>query len=1338
MASANNDRVMEGGEDDRSGTEGTPPQLPPIVTASVLDLDGAGIAMAFSELHKQHEGPSHPSGSVPPPLEHDQVSTPKPELSSLQSAVDTPAASWTSEDLNSLPRDLPVHDSSQGDPFLDPGGDSFSLAVLPNRHVTQLSPAASTSTLSSTSDDGLIHGRRNSTSAPQSPERRPAASREFSTHTTTGPTSNPQPPRPTSVPILTHSTGRRRDGPEYPNYPNQSFAALQSQHHPLSYQPHPLRTRSSHPSQCSSYSSSTSRSRDGPTMPPGAKTAGNTPAQSPGLFTPTMSRSQNPGDESEESHYNTPLLHPTHLQAPKETHKLLKDYDPISGRKMVNNYEFFEKLGSGQHGTVKLGRNLDTGDLVAVKIVRRFSKKLRLGKSGDPNDMIKKEVAILKKARHPHVVSLLEVIDDDEFGKVYLVLEYVERGEIVWRNKTDKEIAIFEMNRIKREKSQQFDEEYEFREMEKFNVTAPARRAEKARVLEEQKRQARDHIQARAVARRQYSAEANPFWSLEYATELEDEPALDSGTPLSTASKDPEAPSMALGPFHDGSASLPHASTPAADFDTPRPPSSLSAAGSRSSRQQSIAGSHAASPTSLEGSTTMPARSDQLSHDIAFQSALDQIIAEQLEWTVEEEEFMQVPCLTISQALDAFRDTVLGLEYLHYQGIIHRDIKPANLLLTSDHRVKISDFGVSYLGRPIREDENNEEIAEADAEVLDEAIELAKTVGTPAFYAPELCDPALFDFRKSPERPLITGQIDVWALGVTLYGMIFGRLPFFDVNEFAMYEKIAREEVFIPRLRLKGVEPTATSLISINKRPDDILEYEEIDAELRDLLKKLLHKEPSRRISLKDVKLHPWVLRGISDQSAWLNETDPSVQSQGKKIEVSTQEVQEAVVGLNLVGRIKSSIRRLGSVVRGRDPRKRGHSNAKTLDHPPSTSSSKGSPTSQEGRRFSLRGDEQIYSALRASREGSEHPLSHSVAASPEMKASQSYFDDDHGIVPVTPSENQPYDRPGFLERSLSNAESTKTIRPSVPTIIHEIASSAAEAFSSMTPVPDSNSSSHLGGIFGGAGKRFANSMRSRERGRSQENPSHSSRSSSIDAHSMGMEDPHALPSVAISSAVAAGHVRPPTALRDDFCPAETLSDQAPLVFHPRLPSASSIEAFQHPRGENYRRQSLDFSRASSNRRRTVSSTADAIYPPSPDEDSFHPAHFRARSPFANSDDAPAIGISSSSDQIASGISVSTSHPSVPSIISGASSVSATADEYPSYLKEFSHPSTIVSRSPRSVFSADEIVDHFSALNSEPAEERTPTDDDEAGYNGDGDLDSDSDDEGIEMGGGRP
>ncbi len=97
------------------------------------------------------------------------------------------------------------------------------------------------------------------------------------------------------------------------------------------------------------------------------------------------------------------------------------------------------------------------------------------------------------------------------------------------------------------------------------------------------------------------------------------------------------------------------------------------------------------------------------------------------------DDFSHVPCFTIENARNTFRDTVLGLEYLHYQGVVHRDIKPANLLCTKDHRVKISDFGVSYFGRPIRDGEAGETVSESEARDFDNDLELAKTVGTPAF-----------------------------------------------------------------------------------------------------------------------------------------------------------------------------------------------------------------------------------------------------------------------------------------------------------------------------------------------------------------------------------------------------------------------------------------------------------------------------------------------------------------------------------------------------------------------------------------------------------------------------
>jgi len=167
------------------------------------------------------------------------------------------------------------------------------------------------------------------------------------------------------------------------------------------------------------------------------------------------------------------------------------------------------------------------------------------------------------------------------------------------------------------------------------------------------------------------------------------------------------------------------------------------------------------------------------------------------------EEFRHVPTLTIQAAREVFRDATLGLEYLHYQGIVHRDIKPANLLQTSDHRIKISDFGVSYLGRKKTEvghDEGSE--SECAEEGYDDAIELAKTVGTPAFFAPELCRTEV-----DADTPPVDFKIDIWALGVTLYCLVYGRIPFFSEhnNIFDVMKLISETEAYLPKYRLKAV-----------------------------------------------------------------------------------------------------------------------------------------------------------------------------------------------------------------------------------------------------------------------------------------------------------------------------------------------------------------------------------------------------------------------------------------------------------------------------------------------------------------------------------------------------
>jgi len=153
-----------------------------------------------------------------------------------------------------------------------------------------------------------------------------------------------------------------------------------------------------------------------------------------------------------------------------------------------------------------------------------------------------------------------------------------------------------------------------------------------------------------------------------------------------------------------------------------------------------------------------------------------------------------------------FSQIVRGLDYLHSQNIIHRDIKPENLLLSGDGIVKISDFGVSLI------------LESADDEPL------KRTVGSPAFLAPELC---------ASETPRMNGPaIDVWSLGITLYIFVFGKPPFLGDTEMIMYENIRSQKLKLPR---------------------------KVNSHLEDLLRKSLHKDPEKRITIKGILKHPWL-----------------------------------------------------------------------------------------------------------------------------------------------------------------------------------------------------------------------------------------------------------------------------------------------------------------------------------------------------------------------------------------------------------------------------------------------------------------------------------------------
>ncbi|XP_006865470.1 PREDICTED: calcium/calmodulin-dependent protein kinase kinase 2 isoform X4 [Chrysochloris asiatica] len=167
---------------------------------------------------------------------------------------------------------------------------------------------------------------------------------------------------------------------------------------------------------------------------------------------------------------------------------------------------------------------------------------------------------------------------------------------------------------------------------------------------------------------------------------------------------------------------------------------------------------------------------------------------------------MEVPTLkplSEDQARFYFQDLIKGIEYLHYQKIIHRDIKPSNLLVGEDGHIKIADFGVSN------------EFKGSDAL-------LSNTVGTPAFMAPE---------SLSETRKIFSGKaLDVWAMGVTLYCFVFGQCPFMDERIMCLHSKIKSQALEFP------------------DQPD-------IAEDLKDLIARMLDKNPESRILVPDIKI---------------------------------------------------------------------------------------------------------------------------------------------------------------------------------------------------------------------------------------------------------------------------------------------------------------------------------------------------------------------------------------------------------------------------------------------------------------------------------------------------
>ncbi|KAJ2262961.1 hypothetical protein GGI01_001125 [Coemansia sp. RSA 376] len=857
-----------------------------------------------------------------------------------------------------------------------------------------------------------------------------------------------------------------------------------------------------------------------------------------------------------------------------ETHHMEVLHDPHTGRKMINQYMIIRELGRGTHGKVKLAFDTITGDYYAIKVIDKESRDRRLrfnntsaqrgtrrGATGsrrrschqqsrshgflridiDKMERVKREIAILKKCRHPNVVRLREVIDDAHARRIYLVIEYMDGGEIAWRDANNLPVMAADEARsvfrdlvlgveylhyagiLHRDLKPQnlLHSKAGTVKISDFGVSFLSRRMSKHQLRSEEASNREEADRQRGTEVHDTSAPISPRSGIHERQSTHPLPTLHgSGASSRTrtwvpgSSADAKAPSP-LRPAGrsaavQGTPLHRYASQPVMNISSSRiqPGPVLQRKGSVVSRSSKHLASSGSSEVSLHSRySQQPARqspheatdpSSPWTQQQATMGMTDEFGRRKANLPSSTRPYIESPLSSPLGASAVVPEFKLPPEITSTDVNVYDpfDSSDSDEFFSHSSTESESDYGNQYARDDNVDDEDSDSedgivfgnlpakpVAPVESPQLehfgddtasradsvgsdqpqhrrkgtlgdinvsfdekDEERELAKTAGTPAFFAPELCctaeelakvlkderarrqahmklvsrnrhdrdpmpsapatrtcvsaiildaepeggskrgsslRPTSMIIEKSPsttaattnaglngaasatplgiggtaksmkrhstivsllarpfspkspksrssaasggtptpvlsleevddelaDQPLptnvITPAIDIWAMGVTLYCLIYGRVPFQASTEFELFNIIPRQPLEFPQY-LEAVEDGSSSeplLFDVQNgaldeassaaRPVRKVPLPPPDADLCDLLSRLLDKDFRTRITIEEIKHHPWVVRDLDHPSSWAQETDPTLRP---SLKITSQEVEQAVV----------------------------------------------------------------------------------------------------------------------------------------------------------------------------------------------------------------------------------------------------------------------------------------------------------------------------------------------------------------------------------------------------------------------------------------------------------